>query len=127
MKEALLLVSTGTVSSLLSTLEDAGYQVAIAKSELRAVALLFLIRSFVGVVIDDREHESANFDLALKLHGIRAEVPVIVVSQRPVGFSAVPVDACITVQELPETLGRLLRVPVPAFRTLSRESLRRAR
>ena len=127
MKEALLLVSTGTVSSLLGTLEDSGYQVAIANSELRAVALLFLIRSFVGVVIDDREHESANFDLALKLHGIRSEVPIIVVGQQAVGSSPAPVDACITEQELRETLGRLLQVPAAAFPTLSRESLRRAR
>ena len=127
MKQALLLVSMdNTNDSIASALEDTGYQVSIANSECRAVALLFLIRSFSAVVIDGRERERASFDLASRLHGIRAQIPTIVVGQKPVEFAPVSADACVTEKELPDTLQLLLKTPTPRLAGLSRDSLQPA-
>jgi hypothetical protein len=127
-KDALLLVSIdNTTDSIASPLQDAGYQVSIAQSECRAIALLFLLRSFSAVVIDGREHERASFDLASRLHGIRAQIPIVVVGQKPAEFSTASADACITERELPETLRLLLKTPAHRLEGLSRDTLQHAR
>lgn len=107
--DTLLLVSPTEIGdSVALALNAAGYQVAIANTELRAVALVFLMRSFAAVIVDERQHANPSFALASRLHGIRPDVPIVVISKAAV--SSVPgcVEACVLGQELPNAMTALL-------------------
>lgn len=89
-------------------LNAAGYQVAIANTELRAVALVFLMRSFAAVIVDERPHETPSFALASRLHAIRPDIPIMVISQAPVSSPPGYVESCVAEQELPAAVNALL-------------------
>ena len=108
-KDTLLLVSPAEIGdSVALALNAAGYQVAIANTELRAVALVFLMRSFAAVIVDERQHENPSFALPSRLHGIRPDVPVVVISRVPVSSPPAGVEACVLEQELPNAMTALL-------------------
>jgi len=77
--------------------QDAGYELVSTASPSQAVAVLFLNRCVCAVVLDQRLKQTAG--LAGTLHSIRADVPILLLSQDKVSPLPQSVDGCVCVGE----------------------------
>jgi DNA-binding NtrC family response regulator len=107
---------------LFRTLQQAGYELTTTDSRSQAFALLFVMKSVAGVIIDQRDSERANFDLPRHLRCVRRDVPIILLSHEPVSQLPVYIDACVSDQEPLDKLVHVLdefadhsRTPVRQF------------
>lgn len=93
--ESILYISDQASSrnSVLAALEATGYEVVGANSATQALALLFIMRSVVAVVLHYRARERTGFDLLRSLRAIRPRVPIILLCREQLGPLPSGVDA----------------------------------
>jgi DNA-binding NtrC family response regulator len=78
---------------VLAALEATGYEVVGTNSATQALALLFIMRSVVAVVLHYRARERTGFDLLRSLRAIRPRVPIILLCREQLGPLPSGVDA----------------------------------
>jgi DNA-binding NtrC family response regulator len=85
--ESILYISDQASSrnSVLAALEATGYEVVGTNSATQALALLFIMRSVVAVVLHYRARERTGFDLLRSLREIRPRVPIILLCREQLG------------------------------------------
>ena len=93
--ESILYISDQASSrnSVLAALEATGYEVVGANSATQALALLFIMRSVVAVVLHYLARERTGFDLLRSLRAIRPRVPIILLCREQLGPLPSGVDA----------------------------------
>jgi DNA-binding NtrC family response regulator len=65
--------------SVFAALKETGCEVVSTNSPTQGVALLYIMRTAVAVVLD-RAREQASFDLAQSLSQLRPDVPIMLLS-----------------------------------------------
>jgi CheY-like chemotaxis protein len=66
--------------SVFAALKETGCEVVSTNSPTQGVALLYIMRTVAGVVLDNRAREQASFDLAQSLSQLRPDVPIMLLS-----------------------------------------------
>jgi len=107
------------VDPVTCALKNAGYEVVSADSSLEGVALLFLMRSIVAVVLHDQLGERSGVDLARTLRSIRPDVAIVLHSHNQIDNLPSPVDASVNVSQpfdmVTSTVRRLLAATPPVM------------
>jgi DNA-binding NtrC family response regulator len=93
-------------SNLLTALKETGCEVVKA-SLAQAVALLYVMRAVIAVVLDERSSEHASFDVAQSLRKIRPNVPVMFGCGDQIDGSPVS-ESCMSADDLTSQLQHLL-------------------
>ena len=92
-------VTSGS-NSVLTALEEKGYEVVSTNSPTEGVALLYVMHSPAAVVVDQGASQRAGFDLVQSLRQIRPKVPVTLLCGDQVNSSPSPTDTCVKRDEL---------------------------
>src|SRR4030088_1865907 len=95
--ETILYVSDQTANnnSVLAALKAAGYEVVSTNSATQAIALLYVLHTVAGVVLNQRARERAKFDLERSLRAIRSDVPIVLLCRGQATSLPPSVDACV--------------------------------
>ena len=111
MDETILYVSDQTANndSALSALKTTGYEVVSTNSSTQAIALLFLLHSVAGVVLNHRARERAKFDIARSLRAIRSDIPIVLLCRGQIDCPPSWVDACINAGQSLENVAAAVR------------------
>jgi DNA-binding NtrC family response regulator len=94
--------------SVLAALKETGCEVVSTNSPTEGVALLYIMQSVIAVVLDSGVGEHASFNLAQSLGKIRPNVSVMLPCGDQIGSSPSSTDRCVSSDELPSALQRLL-------------------
>jgi CheY-like chemotaxis protein len=99
--ETILYVSDQTANSnpVLAALKATGYEVVFTNSATQAIALLYLMRRVVGVVLNRRATEQNRIDVERSLRALRPDVPIVVLCTNPSSGLPSYVDACVDVKQ----------------------------
>ena len=99
--ETILYISDQTANSnpVLAALKATGYEVVIANSSTQGIALLYILRRVVGVVLNRRAKEQNRVDLAGSLRALRPDVPIVVLCTNPNSGLPSYVDACVDAKQ----------------------------
>jgi CheY-like chemotaxis protein len=110
-EETILYVGDQTANnaSVLGALKATGYQVVSTNNSTQAIALLFLLHSVAGVVLNHRARERAKFDIARSLRGIRPDVPIVLLCDDQINRLPSSVDACVDTGQPLERLTAAVR------------------
>jgi DNA-binding NtrC family response regulator len=114
MDETILYVSDQTANnnSVLAALKATGYEVVSINSAKQAIALLYVLHTVAGVVLNHRARERAKFDVAHSLRAIRSDVPIVLLCGDQINRLPSSVDACVDtgqpLEKLTATVRRLL-------------------
>lgn len=112
--ETILYISDQTAnrSPVLAALKATGCEVVHTNSATQAIALLYLLRRVVGVVLNRRPREQNRIDVARSLHALRPDVPIVVLCSNPSSDLPSYVDACVDAKQplakLTDAVRRLL-------------------
>src|SRR5882724_13071371 len=110
-RETILYISdqeTNSHSSL-TALTGTGYEVVSTDSSTQAVALLFIMRSAIAVVLNHQAGDRTTLDLARSLRGVRPDVPIILLCGEQVNHLPSYLDACVDTGQSIEKLTAALR------------------
>jgi CheY-like chemotaxis protein len=109
--ETILYISDQTANndSLLAALKATGYEVVSTNSSTQAIALLYLLHSIAGVVLNHRARERAKFDIARSLRAIRSDIPIVLLSRGQIDPLPSWVDACISTAQSLEKVAAAVR------------------
>jgi DNA-binding NtrC family response regulator len=99
---------TNRSHSVLSAINETGWEVVNTNSATEGVALLYIMSSVTAVVLDSRAVEHAGFDLTESLRRIRPNVPVMLQCDDEAYISPSRTESCMNTDELPSTLKDLL-------------------
>src|ERR1700716_833454 len=96
-EETILYVGDKTANNapVLAALKATGYQVVSTNNSTQAIALLFLLHSVAGVVLNHRARERAKFDIVRSLRAIRSDVPIVLLCRGQATSLPPSVDACV--------------------------------
>jgi DNA-binding NtrC family response regulator len=99
--ETILYISDQAASSnpVLAALKATGYEVVSTNSATQAIALLYLLRGVVGVVLNRRAKEQNRVDVARSLRALRPDVPMVVLCTNPSSGLPSYVDACVDAKQ----------------------------
>lgn len=100
--------ATGS-QSVLAALKSTGYDVVSTDCSAKAIALLFVMRSAVAVVIDQRMRKHTRFEMARKLRAIRPGVPIVLLSREHIDSLPSFVDASVSADQPLEDLTSILQ------------------
>ena len=109
--ETILYISDQTANndSVLAALKATGYEVVSTNSSTQAIALLFLLHSVAGVVLNHRARERAKFDIARSLRAIRSDIPIVLLCRGQIDPAPSWVDACINAGQSLEKVAAAVR------------------
>jgi len=109
--ETILYISDQTANndSALAALKATGYEVVSTNSSSQAIALLFLLHSVAGVVLNHRARERAKFDIARSLRAIRSDIPIVLLCRGEIDCPPSWVDACISAGQSLEKVAAAVR------------------
>ena len=109
--ETILYVGDRTANndSVLAALKATGYEVVSTNNSTQAIALLFLLHSVAGVVLNHRARERAKFDIARSLRAIRSDVPIVLLCDHQFNRLPSSVDACLDTGQPLERLTAAVR------------------
>lgn len=109
--ETILYISDQTANddSVLDALKATGYEVVSTNSSTQAIAMLFLLHSVAGVVLNHRARERAKFDIARSLRAIRPDVPIVLLCRDQINRLPSSVDACVDTGQPLEKLTAAVR------------------
>ena len=109
--ETILYISDQTANndSALAALKATGYEVVSTSNSTQAIALLFLLHSIAGVVLNHRARERAKFDIVRSLRAIRSDVPIVLLCRGQVDCPPSWVDACIRTGQSLEKVAAAVR------------------
>ena len=93
--------SSNSISAALSAV---GYEVVSTNSPTQATALLFVMHSVAGVVLNQRAAEQAIFDVARSLRAIRPDVPIVLLCRDRIEPLPSTVEACVSIRQPLENL-----------------------
>jgi DNA-binding NtrC family response regulator len=99
---------TNASNSVLAALKETGWEVVSTDSPTEGVALLYIMRTVAGVVLENRAREQAGFDLAHSLREIRPNVPVMLLCGDQIDSSPSWTEGCMNTDELSSVLEQLL-------------------
>ena len=94
--------------SVFAALKETGCEVVSTNSPTQGVALLYIMRTVAGVVLDNRAREQASFDLAQSLSQIRPDVPIMLLCGDQSESSPSWTDGCVSTDKLTSVLHHLL-------------------
>jgi CheY-like chemotaxis protein len=99
--ETILYVSDQTANSnpVLAALKATGYDVVSTNSATQAIALLYLLRRVVGVVLNRQAREQNRIDVMSSLRALRPDVPIVVLCTNPISGLPSYVDACVDTRQ----------------------------
>ena len=89
--------------STLAALWACGHEVVSTCSVTQAMALLFLMQSVAGVVLDDNARRT-DADLIARLRRLCPSLPIVLLVDSPEGEAPEGVDACVCTAQSPETI-----------------------
>jgi len=114
-RDTILYVSNREAGSnpLLMVLEANGYDVVSANSSV-AMAMDFVMHSVAVVVLDQLAGVQTCTDLAERLQAVRPDVPIILLSSKPIGLLPPWVAACVSAGEPIEKLTSTLEMMLNA-------------
>ena len=109
--ETILYVSDQTANnnSVLAALKATGYEVVSTNSATQAIALLYVLHTVAGVVLNHRARERAKFDIARSLRAIRSDVPIALLCGDQINRLPSSVDACVDTGQPLEKLAAAVR------------------
>jgi len=109
--ETILYVSDQTANdnSVLAALKATGYEVVSANSATQAIALLYVLHTVAGVVLNHRARARAKFDVARSLRAIRSGVPIVLLCSEQIKRLPSSVDACVDTGQPLEKLTAAVR------------------
>ena len=109
--ETILYVSDQTANnnSVLAALKAAGYEVVSTNSATQAIALLYVLHTVAGVVLNHRARERAKFDIAGSLRAIRSDVPIVLLCDDQITRLPSSEDACVDTGQPLEKLAAAVR------------------
>jgi len=110
-RETILYISDQETNSdsALTALTGTGYEVVSTDSSTQAVALLFIMRSAIAVVLNHQAGDRTTLDLARSLRGVRPDVPIILLCGEQVNHLPSYLDACVDTGQSIEKLTAALR------------------
>jgi CheY-like chemotaxis protein len=97
-RETILYLSDQATSStaISAALKKMGYEVVSTNCPTQAVALLFIMHSVTGVLLNQRAKEQASFDVERSLRAIRPDVPIVRLCSDRIEPLRSPVEACVS-------------------------------
>jgi CheY-like chemotaxis protein len=101
-------------NSILAVLKATGNKVVSTNSGPQAIALLYVLRTVAGVVLNRRVREQNTSEVARSLQGIRPDVPIAVQCGEQINHSPSYVDACVDTRQPLERLTAAVRRLVTA-------------
>ena len=109
--ETILYISDQTANndSALAALKATGYEVVSTSNSTQAIAMLFLLHSIAGVVLNHRARERAKFDIVRSLRAIRSDVPIVLLCRDQATTLPPSVDACVDTRQPLEKLTAAVR------------------
>jgi DNA-binding NtrC family response regulator len=109
--ETILYISDQTANSnpVLAALQATGYEVVITNSATQGIALLYILRRVVGIVLNRRAKEQNRVDVAQSLHALRPDVPIVVLCTNPSSGLPSYVDTCVDAKQPLEKLTAAVR------------------
>lgn len=88
---------TANTNSVLAALKATGYDVVSTNSATQAIALLYILYTVAGVVLNRRAREQSLSDVARSLRAIRPNVPIVLLCGEEINHLPPYVDACVDV------------------------------
>jgi CheY-like chemotaxis protein len=109
--ETILYVSDQTANnnSVLTALKATGYEVVSTNSATQAIALLYVLHTVAGVVLNHRARARAKFDVVRSLRAIRSGVPIVLLCGEQIKRLPSSVDACVDTRQPLEKLTAAVR------------------
>ena len=109
--ETILYVGDQTANndSVTAALKGTGYEVVSTNNSTQAIALLFLLHSVAGIVLNHRAKERANFDIARSLRALRSNVPIVLLCRCQIDPLPSWVDACVSTGQSLEKVAAAVR------------------
>ena len=96
-------------NSVLAALKATGYEVVSTNSATQAIALLYMLRMVVGVVLNRWAGEQNTPDVARSLRAIRPDVPIVLLCRDQINCLPSSVDACVDTEQPLEKLTAAVR------------------
>jgi DNA-binding NtrC family response regulator len=105
-RETILYLADQSTSStsISAALRAIGYEVVSTNSPTQATALLFVMHSVAGVVLNQQAKEQASFDVAQSMRAIRPDVPIALLCGDRIEPLPSPVEACVSIRQPLENL-----------------------
>ena len=82
-------------NSVLAALKATGCEVVSTNSATQAIALLYVLHTVAGVVLNRRARERNTSDVARSLQAIRPDVPIVLLCGEQIDRLPSCVDACV--------------------------------
>ena len=95
--------------SELAALKAADYDVLSTNSSTQAIALLYISRSVVAIVLHRRAREQARLDIARSLRAIHPDIPIVLLCRDQIDRLPPCVDACVSTRQPVEKLASAVR------------------
>jgi len=99
---------TANSNSMLAALKASGYEVVGTNSAPQATALLYILHTVAGVVLNLRASERNTSDVARSLQAIRPDVPIVLLCGEEINHWPSCVDAGQPLERLTAAVRRLL-------------------
>ncbi len=112
--ETILYVSdqTANSNSVLAALKATDYEVVSTSSPTQAIALLYIMHTVAGVVLNRRPRQQDRIDVARSVRAIRPDVPIVLLCGDQTNRLPPPDDDCVDAgqpfEKLTATVRRLL-------------------
>ena len=100
---------TANSNSMLAALKASGYEVVGTNSAPQAIALLYILHTVAGVVLNLRASERNTSDVARSLQAIRPDVPIVLLCGDRIDRLPSCVDACVDTGQPLEKLTAAVR------------------
>lgn len=109
--ETILYLSDQATSSnsVSAALKAAGYEVVKTSSSREAIALLYIMQSVAGVVVNHRARQQTSFDVVRGLRSICTDVPIILLCRNQIDSLPPSVDGCVSAGQPLENLASAVR------------------
>jgi CheY-like chemotaxis protein len=91
-------------NSVSAAFNAAGYEVVSTNSATEAMALLYVLHTVAGVVLNLQAGEQTRFDVARSLRAIHPDVPIILLCRYQIDRLPSCVDACVRTSQSLEKL-----------------------
>jgi CheY-like chemotaxis protein len=96
-------------NSVLAALKATGCEVVSTNSATQAIALLYVLHTVAGVVLNRRAREPNTCELARSLQAIRPDVPIVLLCSDRIDRLPSCVDACVRTEQPLERLAAAVR------------------
>jgi DNA-binding NtrC family response regulator len=98
-------------NSVLAALKATGYEVVSTNSATQAIALLYVLHTVAGVILNRRAREQNRIDVPRSLRAIRPDVPIVLLCGDQINRLPSSVDGCVdTAQPLEKVIAAVRRL-----------------